>query len=46
MVAEANQKLESDVWYADTGCSNHMCGCKSSFSYLDEDFHYVVSFDD
>ena len=33
MAVEANQKLESDVWYMDTGCSNHMCGCKSFFSY-------------
>jgi hypothetical protein len=23
-----------------------MCGCKSSFSYLDEDFHSIVSFGD
>jgi phage pi2 protein 07 len=23
-----------------------MCGYKSSFSYLDEDFHSIVSFDD
>jgi len=46
MAVEANQKPESDVWYVDTGCSNHMCGCKSSFSYLDEDFHSVVSFGD
>jgi len=46
MAVEANQKPESDVWYMDTGCSNHMCGCKSSFSYLDEDFHFVVSFGD
>jgi len=30
----------------DTGCSNHMCGCKSFFSYLDDDFHSVVSFGD
>jgi hypothetical protein len=46
MAVEANQKPESDVWYVDTGCSNHMCGCKSSFSYLDEDFHSIVSFGD
>jgi hypothetical protein len=46
MAIEANQKPESDVWYVDTSCSNHMCGCKSSFSYLDEDFHSIVSFGD
>ncbi|KAL4366630.1 hypothetical protein GQ457_05G026360 [Hibiscus cannabinus] len=36
----------SYVWYVDTGCSNHMCGNKSSFSYLGEDFHATVSFGD
>jgi hypothetical protein len=46
MAIEANQEPESDVWYVDTCCSNHMCGCKSSFSYLDEDFHSIVSFGD
>ena len=30
----------------DTGYSNHMSGCKSSFSYLNEDFHSTVSFGD
>ncbi|KAL5815122.1 hypothetical protein ACOSQ3_025916 [Xanthoceras sorbifolium] len=29
---------ELNVWYVDTGCSNHMCGSKSSFSYLTEGF--------
>ncbi|XP_050259985.1 uncharacterized protein LOC126705074 [Quercus robur] len=26
MAVQANQEPESDVWYVDTGCSNHMCG--------------------
>ncbi|KAL5806466.1 hypothetical protein ACOSQ4_029199 [Xanthoceras sorbifolium] len=37
---------ESNVWYVDTGCSNHMCGSKSSFSYLTEGFRTTVSFGD
>ena len=37
---------EPDVWYIDTGCSNHMCGSKSSFSHLNEDFYTTVSFGD
>ncbi|KAL5748418.1 hypothetical protein ACOSQ2_025715 [Xanthoceras sorbifolium] len=37
---------ELNVWYVDTGCSNHMCGSKSSFSYLTEGFCTTVSFDD
>lgn len=46
MVVQENQEPESDVWYLDTGYSNHMCGSKSSFSYLNEGFHSTVSFDD
>ncbi|KAJ7980886.1 Retrovirus-related Pol polyprotein from transposon TNT 1-94 [Quillaja saponaria] len=46
MAAQVDKELETDVWYVDTGCSNHMCGSKSSFSYLNEDFHSTVSFGD
>ncbi|KAL5823159.1 hypothetical protein ACOSQ4_021059 [Xanthoceras sorbifolium] len=41
-----NEPPESDVWYVDTGCSNHMCGSKYSFSYLTEGFRITVSFGD
>jgi hypothetical protein len=41
-----NHKCEQDVWYLDTGCSNHMCGSKSLFSHLNEEFHTTVSFGD
>ncbi|TXG51246.1 hypothetical protein EZV62_023770 [Acer yangbiense] len=34
------------LWYLDTGCSNHMCGSKSSFSHLKEAFHTTVTFGD
>ena len=43
MAVQANQEPEPNVWYVDTGCSNHMCGSKSSFSYLNEGFHFIVS---
>ncbi|KAK2987329.1 hypothetical protein RJ640_023630 [Escallonia rubra] len=46
MVVQAHKEPAADVWYVDTGCSNHMCGSKSSFSYLNEDFHSTVSFGD
>lgn len=46
MAIQEGGKTESDIWYVDTGCSNHMSGCKSSFSYLNEDFHSTVSFGD
>nr|XP_034931745.1 uncharacterized protein LOC118062152 [Populus alba] len=41
-----NNISEPDVWYLDTGCSNHMCGSKSFFSNLNEEFHTTVSFGD
>ena len=34
MAIQAEEKLVEDVWYLDTGCSNHMSGSKSCFSYL------------
>lgn len=46
MAYHVNDESKSDVWYVDTGCSNHMCGSKSSFSYLNENFHSTVSFGD
>ncbi|KAL5857280.1 hypothetical protein ACOSQ3_004738 [Xanthoceras sorbifolium] len=38
MVFHAQEELHSNKWYLDSGCSNHMCGNKSLFSYLDESF--------
>ncbi|XP_031264133.1 uncharacterized protein LOC116122419 [Pistacia vera] len=35
-----------NLWYIDTGCSNHMCGDKSAFSDLDETFCNSVTFGD
>lgn len=46
LAAHAKEQPELDVWYIDTGCSNHMCGSKSSFSYLNEDFRTTVQFGD
>ncbi|PKI72007.1 hypothetical protein CRG98_007623 [Punica granatum] len=39
--AVENQK---NVWYLDTGCSNHMCGVKELFSKLDGSFRSEVKF--
>ncbi|KAK3013886.1 hypothetical protein RJ639_009283 [Escallonia herrerae] len=46
MAVQAHKEPAADVWYVDTGCSNHMCGSKSSFSCLNEDFHSTISFGD
>ncbi|CAL8103863.1 unnamed protein product [Prunus armeniaca] len=40
------EKPQKNVWYLDTGCSNHMCGEKSIFSTLDESFTTTVRFGD
>ena len=31
-----------DVWFVDSGCSNHMCGERSMFSSLDTTFTHNV----
>ncbi|XP_031262769.1 uncharacterized protein LOC116120920 [Pistacia vera] len=46
MACHANQGTHQNLWYIDTGCSNHMCGDKSAFSDLDETFRNFVTFDD
>ncbi|CAM8910357.1 unnamed protein product [Rhodiola kirilowii] len=46
MACQATENNHQDVWYIDTGCSNHMSGNKSSFSYLDESFLSTVRFGD
>ncbi|RVW41754.1 Retrovirus-related Pol polyprotein from transposon TNT 1-94 [Vitis vinifera] len=39
---ELNQSRKEDVWFLDSGCSNHMCGNKLWFSDLDEEFRQSV----
>lgn len=43
---ENGNKIEPYVWYVDTSYSKHMCGSKSSFSHLNEDFNTIMSFGD
>ena len=35
MVCHAKEETHQNMWYLDAGCSNHMSGDKSTFSYLD-----------
>ena len=35
-------KSHDDQWFLDSGCSNHICGNKFSFSDLDESYHDSV----
>lgn len=46
MVCHENEKPDTNIWYLDTGCSNHMCGDKSVFAHLDETFSDTVKFGD
>jgi hypothetical protein len=39
---EQNEAKSEDVWFLDSGCSNHMCGDKTLFSDLNESFRQIV----
>jgi len=36
----------NQTWYLDTSCTNHMCGQKELFAYLDDSFRTKVKFGD
>lgn len=46
MVCYEKEETKKNLWYLDTGCSNHMCGDKSAFSTLDESYQDNVKFGD
>ncbi|KAI9160606.1 hypothetical protein LWI28_009895 [Acer negundo] len=39
---ELNEARRGDVWFLDSGCSNHMCGDKTLFSSFNESFRQTV----
>ena len=39
---EMNNVNNKDLWFLDSGCSNHMCGKKDYFSYLNDKFRDSV----
>jgi len=39
---EEKKISSAEVWFLDSGCSNHMCGKKELFSDLDENFRETV----
>jgi hypothetical protein len=41
-VVEENEVGREDVWFLDSGCSNHMCRDKTLFSNLNESFRQIV----
>jgi len=46
MTPTSNEIPNNQTWYLDTGCTNHMCGQKELFAYLDDSFHTKVKFGD
>ena len=46
MACHSKEETHTNLWYLDTGCSNHMCGNKSVFHELDESFCDTVRFGD
>ncbi|KAL5575299.1 hypothetical protein UlMin_016998 [Ulmus minor] len=43
MVCHVKEETQPNMWYLDTGCSNHMCGDKKVFYDLDESFATPLS---
>lgn len=39
---EINNTRKEEVWFLDSGCSNHMCGIRSIFSEFDDSFRHVI----
>ena len=46
LASKENESEKQDMWYMDTGASNHMCGRKEIFIELDESISGQVSFGD
>ncbi|XP_047258075.1 uncharacterized protein LOC124890276 [Capsicum annuum] len=46
MAVHDRTKYLTDIWYVNSGCSNHMCGYKFSFSSLNDSLRSTVSFGD
>ncbi|KAI4345002.1 hypothetical protein L6164_012172 [Bauhinia variegata] len=46
MVYHAGEENTKNIWYLDSGCSNHMSGDKETFAELDETFNDIVKFGD
>ncbi|OMO99220.1 hypothetical protein CCACVL1_03887 [Corchorus capsularis] len=46
MVCHTKEESAKNMWYLDTGCSNHMSGDKKAFAELDETFTDTVKFGD
>jgi len=43
MIIQDIKSDESNLWYVDTRCNNHLSGSKSSFSFLNENLEIVLN---
>lgn len=43
---DVKESSKEELWFLDSGCSNHMCGKKEFFSMLDESFNTSVKLGD
>jgi hypothetical protein len=41
--AEMHDANRNDAWFLDSGCSNHMCGDRTMFHELNEEFKQIVN---
>lgn len=46
LMAQVDVKDVEQIWFLDTGCSNHMCGEKKWFSDLEEGYKHTVKLGD
>lgn len=46
LMAQVDVKDVEQIWFLDTGCSNHMCGEKKWFSDLEECYKHTVKLGD
>jgi len=46
LVCNMEEPSSDNIWYLDTGCSNHMCGKKELFLELDDNVNNVAKFGD
>ena len=46
LVQQGLREKQENIWYLDTGASNHMCGHRDLFSDLDETIQGLVTFGD